>query len=105
MDTDELPELGAARGLLEAADMPEDARQTALWCLRGLPEQYRELARTYDGRYLDEVVRLARVASQKVAGSPVAEAVRLQLVHLHQRLGFGVLGLKTASAGRSRKTA
>lgn len=105
MDADQLPELVTARGLLEAADMADDARQTALWCLRQLPEQYSELARTYDSRYLDEVLRLARVASQKVADSPVADAVRVQLVRVHQRLGFGVLELKTARspARRTRK--
>jgi hypothetical protein len=102
MDADQLPELTTARDLLEAADMADDARQTALWCLRQLPEQYRELARTYDGRHLDEIVRLARVASQKVAGSPVADAVRVQLVRVHQRLGFGVLELKTAKAPARR---
>jgi hypothetical protein len=94
MDENSLPEIAAIATLLQGADMPEDARQTALWCIQQLPGLYRDLGRTYDSRHGDEILRLSRAASLKVPDAGVAEAIREQLVGLHERLGFGKLDLK-----------
>jgi hypothetical protein len=94
MDAEPLTELATLRSLLEAADLPQDCRESALWCLGQLPELYRELARTYDSRHGDEILRLARALVLKVGGHPVAEGVREHLLSLHERLGFGALDLK-----------
>jgi hypothetical protein len=105
MDDNPLPEIAAIETLLTEADLPQDARQTALWCVRQLPGLYRDLARTYDSRHGDEILRLSRAASLKVSDLRVAEAIRGQLVGLHERLGFGALDLKPRRppARRSRK--
>jgi hypothetical protein len=105
MDENALPEITTIERLLEGAEMPADARQTALWCVRQLPGLYRDLARTYDSRHGDEILRLSKAASLKVPDASVAEAVREQLVGLHERLGFGALDLKPPRppARRSRK--
>jgi hypothetical protein len=94
MDMDPLTELATLRSVLEAADLPQDCRESALWCVGQLPELYRELARTYDSRHGDEILRLARGLMLKVGSHPVAGAVRVQLLGLHERLGFGELDLK-----------
>ena len=105
MDELRLTEIATIETLLEGAEMPEDARQTALWCVKQLPGLYRDLARTYDSRHGDEILRLSRAASLKVTDPRLAEAVREQLVGLHERLGFGRLDLKPPRppARRSRK--
>ncbi len=105
MEATDLTEITAIQNLLATADLSEDTRQTTLWCLRQLPDLYRELARTYDSRHGDEIQRLTRAIFQKVSVSPVGEAVREQLVGLHERLGFGALELKLPRppARRARK--
>ena len=106
MDVDPLTELATIQSLVAAADLPEDIRQSALWCLRQLPKLYREFTRTYDSRFVDEILRLTRAALLKVAGTPTAEAVCAQLAVLHERLGMGEFNLKPLPppARRSRKT-
>src|SRR5262245_20571752 len=86
-------ELTTIQGLLEGADLSPQSRQAALWCLQQLPGLYAEFSRTYDARYADEVLRLARAALQEITGSPVEGAVRVQLVGLHERLGLREYGL------------
>jgi hypothetical protein len=105
MDENPLPEIATIETLLQEADMPEDVRQTALWCIRQLPGLYRDLGRTYDSRHGDEILRLSRAACLKVTDPGVAEAVRAQLIGLHERLGFGTLDVKPRRppARRSRK--
>src|SRR5215475_7031959 len=105
MDENQFTEIGAIETLLRGAAIPDDTRQTALWLIKQLPALYRNLARTYDSRHGDEILRLTRAATQKVADPRLAEAVREQLVGLHERLGFGTLDLKPprAPARRSRK--
>ena len=105
MDENQLPEIATIETLLHGADMPAEVRQTALWCIQQLPGLYRDLGRTYDSRHGDEILRLSRAASLKVTDAGVAEAIRTQLVGLHERLGFGALDLKPRRppARRSRK--
>ena len=105
MEVTDLTEITAIQDLLASANLPEDSRQTALWCLRQLPDLYRELARTYDSRHGDEILRLTRAVFHKAAGSSVGDAVREQLIGLHERLGFGTLELRVPRppARRARK--
>ncbi len=93
MDVDPLTELTTLQGLLEAANLPDDTRQAALWCVKQLPGPCREFSRDYDSRHGDEVLRLAKGAAQKVADSSVAATVREQLAELLARLGLGVVDL------------
>ena len=89
MDTDSPAELTALHRLVEEADLAGGSRQAVEWCLRQLPRLYRELARTSESRYADEISRLARAMLKELAGSApgVAEALVAQLHALHSRLG------------------
>src|SRR5262245_47123507 len=103
MQVDPLTELTTIEGLLrEAADIPEDARESALWCLRQLPAPYQAFARTYDARHAEEALRLVRAALQKLGRSSSAAAVREQLAGLHERLGLGDFQIEPAPAPARR---
>src|SRR5262245_29103850 len=96
MNVDPLPELAAIESLLEAADLPEVPRRTVAWCLKQLPELYRELARTYESRFADRILSLtqgllkalAEWAETSPQGQPLAEGVAAHLRALHARVGF-----------------
>jgi hypothetical protein len=81
---------------VEEADVAEAPRQAIAWCLRQLPRLYRELARTAESRYADEITRLARAMLKALAGGApgVAEALVARLHALHGRLGLPALDLK-----------
>jgi hypothetical protein len=107
MDADPLPELAALRALVETADLPGDARKTALWCIGQFPRHYHELLRTQEQRFADAIQGLAQALLKHFfehGGASVADALLTQLQALHERLGLRPLSLKPA-AGRRRKTA
>src|SRR4051812_3639067 len=105
MDAEPFLELATIENLLAAADVPQEERESALWCVRQLAPLYRDFARTYDGRFSDEVVWLARAALDKVSRSPVATAVREAFVALHERVGLDASRLRVPEprARRPRK--
>ena len=96
MDVDSSVELVALHRLVEEADIAESSRQAVGWCLKQLPRLYRELARTSESRYADEISRLARAMLKELAGAApaVAEGVVTQLRALHARWGLPGLDLK-----------
>jgi hypothetical protein len=100
MIPDLLLEFAGIQTEVETADIADESRKTALWCLRQLPRLYQELASTHESKYAAEVVRLARGALQAIAGdgSPAAlaaaETVTARLRALHVRVGFPGLELK-----------
>src|SRR5262245_20741817 len=99
MDVD----LQAVRDVVDAADLPDEARHRAVWCLGRLPRLYRELTQTSESRYGDEIRRLvqALLVALGPASRKSAEAIPLQLAALHERFGLPNLDLKPA---RQRKT-
>jgi hypothetical protein len=99
MDAD----MQAVRAIVDAAPLSDDVRGTVLWCLERLPPLYRDLARTYEARYGDEIVRLLRGVFQALGGkTATAEAIAARLRSLHGRLGIPVPDCKIR---RSRPTA
>ena len=68
MDTDTSLELVALQSLVEEANLAESPRQAVEWCLKQLPRLYRELARTAESRYAEEISRLARAMLKELAG-------------------------------------
>ena len=93
----------AVRAIVDAAPLSDDVRGTVVWCLGRLPPLYRDLARTYDARYGDEIARLLRGVFQALGGKTrAAEAIADRLRSLHRRLGIPVPAFK---APRPRPTA
>src|SRR4051812_17798839 len=96
MDQDPQAELAALENLVAGADVAEPSRQMVVGCLKQLPRLYRELARTFESRYADEITRLARAVLKVLAESApaVADALVARLHALHGRLGLRPLDLK-----------
>jgi hypothetical protein len=93
----------AVRAIVDAAPLADDVRGTVVWCLGRLPPLYRDLARTYEARYGDEIARLLRGVFQALGSKTgAAEAIAARLRSLHGRLGIPVPAFK---APRSRRTA
>ena len=93
----------AVRAIVDATPLADDVRGTVVWCLGRLPPLYRDLARTYEARYGDEITRLLRGVFQALGGQTVAaEAIAARLHSLHGRLGIPVPAFK---APRPRPTA
>src|SRR5947209_4626396 len=97
---------------VQATPIPEDCKQTALWCLKKLPPLYALSGQTNESRHDEEITRLVRVLIQQLtAGATcpqtqklaagVPEGFRL----LHERLGLSYLALKipTPPARKSSK--
>jgi hypothetical protein len=100
---------------IQGAAIPDDCKQTVLWCLGQLPTLYSKFHKTNENRYGEEINRLIEAvlkelgqskkpclkAEQLAAGIP--ESFRL----LHEQWGLPGLTLKTPrppSTPRSRKT-
>jgi hypothetical protein len=99
MDSYLQTELATIGRLVEAADVGDRARQTVLWVLNKMPLAYQQLLKTYESRYVDEIVRLVTAMRQALAkdGAPeLAEAIATRLTAMHARRGFPSLGLKPA---------
>ena len=107
MQSGDLAELVALRTLARKARLTEEIRHSVLWCLDQLPRLYADFQGTYDIRFTDSIVRLARAALKRLAepgggedAGGVADAVVAQLRGLHQRLGLAQLVLRPAAPGR-----
>jgi hypothetical protein len=104
-------ELAAIQNLIEAAGIPDHPRQTILSCLKQLPPLYQELLRTYESRYVDEIVRLVTIIRKALANNgalELGEAIATRMTQMHSRRGFPSLGLKPAAptpAKRSKRAA
>src|SRR5262249_39601247 len=82
-------DLAAVGGLVEAAEVPEAARQGLLWCVGQLPRLYQELVRTCESRYADEIGRVVGGVLKALAkDAAAAEAVVARLRGMHERLGI-----------------
>jgi hypothetical protein len=119
MESGGLAELVTLRTQVQSARLAEEAKHTALWCLDQLPKLYADFLCTYESRFADAILRLARAVIKRLAekGSGedsglVAETLAAQLGGLHARLGLAPLVLRPASrrgpvkkAGRGGSTA
>jgi hypothetical protein len=111
MATAIFPELTALRTLVKRSKLVAETQHTILWCLDQLPKLYAEFCRTYDVRFGDEILRLARGVLKTLAGTgPVTAAGRVgdalvaQLGGLHARLGLAPLALELAGGPVSSRT-
>jgi hypothetical protein len=103
----------AVEGEVRSTSLADDAKHTAVWCVRQLPALYDKFRHTSESRYGDDIVRLVRAALQTLAdgngNSPasreLAASIPARLHSLHQK--FGVPALKfdrrATSRARSRK--
>jgi hypothetical protein len=99
MDADVVAELDSLRCLIGAAALAGAERHTALWCLNQLPRLYRELERTCESRYADEVAGLVAGACKALGGAPgLAGELANRLRALHARLGLPGISLKVPAA-------
>jgi hypothetical protein len=95
---------------VQATAIPEDAKRTALWCLKQLPAQYALSRQTNESRYDDEITRLVQILIQQLAARgdcPEAQKLAASLPEgfrlLHERLGLSFLALKPP-APQARKS-
>jgi hypothetical protein len=98
---------------VQAAEIPEAGKQTALWCIGRLPALYAMFLETRETRYGDEITRMVQAVlinlNQSSRSHPAAKELgkaipeRLQL--LHEQLGIPslVLPRPAGSTSRSRK--
>ena len=104
-------DLAGIADLVKTANISEEQKGTAVWCIKKLPDLYDQFCQTYESRYGDEIVRLEKALFLRVAGiSPVSsqaqclvETITARLKLLHERLGLPLLGPKPVPAPRSRK--
>jgi hypothetical protein len=106
MDAALLTELEAIPGLIQAARVPDAARQTAAWCLRRLPAHYRDFCRTCECRHGDEIKRVVEGLLLALADDVgAAESVAGQIRAMHARLGIPALKLGPPRPARRKKRA
>ncbi|MBY0525340.1 MAG: hypothetical protein K2R98_18175 [Gemmataceae bacterium] len=98
--------------VVSAANIPEEQKRTAAWCIKQLPELYEQFCRTYESRYGNEIVRLEQGVLSEVSGkSPpgadgqqLLDAVTVRFKALHERLGLPLLNPKQAPRVPARKS-
>ena len=106
MDLDLKKELAAIQRLVGAAAFTDRARQAVVWALGKMPLLYEQLMKTYESRFVDEIVRLVTGMRQALAkdGAPeVGEAIAARLTAMHARRGFPGLGLKPAPPAPAKR--
>ena len=89
-----MDELAAVKDFIRSADIPDDAKHSALWCAGQLPGLFEQLFATYDSRFREEILRLEGSLLKPFGkkGGGVAGEIRARLHALHVRLGFEGLG-------------
>ena len=106
-------QLEALADEVQAAAIPNDGKQTVLWCLEPLPTLYVQFRQTCESRYGQEITRRVQAVfkellqckpvcpeSQQLAAS-IANRLRL----LHEQLGLPELNMQPTrgSVPRSRR--
>jgi hypothetical protein len=92
--------IGALEGEVRSTSLADDAKHSAVWCVRQLPALYEKFRRTSEIRYGDQITRLVRATLLALAdgngNSPasheLAASIPVRLQSLHER--FGVPPLK-----------
>jgi len=95
--------------LVKAANIPDEQKRAAVWCIEKLPDLYYRLCQTYESRFGDEIVRLEKGMFLQVVGTSPANSqglvatITARLKVMHERLGLPHLDPKPVPAPRSRK--
>jgi hypothetical protein len=109
----ELDEIG---NLVKTANIAEDDRRMAAWCLQKLPALCQAFQETYESRYADEITRLERGLVMRFAEQPaatsmpsreLANSLTTRFQSLHEQLGlpeFHPIKLRGTST-RTKKSA
>ncbi len=100
----------AVEGEVRSTSLADDAKHTAVWCVRQLPPLYDKFRRTSESRYGDQITRLVRAALRTLAdgngNSPasrkLATSIPARLQSLHQRFGVPALNFDTSPTPRAR---
>jgi hypothetical protein len=100
-------------GEVRSTSLADDAKHTAIWCVRQLPALYDKFRHTSESRYGDEITRLVRATHRTLEGGSgncpasrkLATSLAARLQSLHQRFGVPALKLDASVAppARSRK--
>jgi hypothetical protein len=108
----ELDEIG---NLVKSANIAEDDRRMAAWCLQKLPALCQSFRETYESRYADEITRLERglvmrfaeqAAGTAVQSRELADSLTIRFQSLHEQLGLPEFQpIKRGAASRSKKSA
>jgi len=94
------------------AAIPDQCKQTTLWCLKQLPALYTKFGLTNESRYSEEITRLVQglvVELNGKSGSPEAQKLATSIPDslrlLHEEFGLPVIHLKAprVATTRSRK--
>jgi len=114
MESTSPAELATLRTLIQTANLAEDVKHSALWCVDQLPKLYADFGRTNESRFGDAIRRLGQGVLKRMgevgAGEDsdrVGNALVAQLGGLHERLGLAPLHLQPAVAtakGRRKKS-
>ena len=106
MDSDLQAELATIEKLVEAAEAADRARPAVLWVLNRMPLLYQQLLKTYESRYVDEIVRLVTVIRQELTNEDAPElaaTIATRLTAMHSRRGFPSLSLKPAPPAPTKR--
>ena len=87
-------DLKAMRATVMKATLSASIQSTALWYLDKLPNLYRELALTYENRYLEEILRLVQAMLRTIEAPKPVETLNSQFRAMHERHGIPRLALK-----------
>ncbi|MBL8797541.1 MAG: hypothetical protein JNM56_26815 [Planctomycetia bacterium] len=93
---------------VRAAAIPDDGKQTALWCIGQLPSLYAKYRLTNESRYGEEITRLVQGVLRELAldRTPCAPARRpstsipARFQRLHEKFGLPSLHLKVPAVPR-----
>jgi hypothetical protein len=96
---------------VKAANLAEERQ--VLWCLARLPDAFRELSRTYESRYADDIARYQQAALSRLtegigpAAGLLADKLRGKIQSLNERYGLPRLpdpppAARTAKTSRIR---
>jgi hypothetical protein len=105
-------ELAVMRNVVRESGIPDDCKETAIWCLGQLPALYSEFRLTCESRYEEKIVRLVRCVLAELAKDKSARAEARQhpaniperLRLFHEKFGLPRLSLKLPAAPSPRSS-
>ena len=96
-------QLEALADEVQAAAIPNDGKQTVLWCLESLPALYAKFSQSNESRYGQEITRLVQGAFKELLQSEpisleaeqLAAGIACRLRLLHEQLGLPDLNVQS----------
>lgn len=103
-------QLTAMRNDIQASAIPDDCKQTALWCLGQLPPLYSNFRLTNESCYGEKIVSLVRAVLSELAKEKVAQGetqkrsmgVAERFQQFHEEFGLPSLPLKLPTMSSRR---